>query len=325
MLVELPVFLRRFDAVTAPFFWSRWSPSRLWTFWLFPSRPFAWLFFRVFLALYAIVVSSIDRAISSEPSHRYIAFLTLQGVWITVCYLTCNALVNLCVSKWPFLRDVAEPPVDAPPPSTLLPPLARAAWVGLVRATQLLFCIAVPFESSIVLLYWLLLRSPQPNELRFWDNIESHGIKLLILFIDLGLSSMTLPDPHVVVLCGALIGYLITNCWVSLTEKPVYAILTWRSAGDAVLVIGSCVLARASFTARAQYAALSPSPPSQQNLPVLFFFFASLVAYWRDRLAKSSPFQDEREGYNGPCVCCCRSRQLVLASAQQQPSEDGGA
>jgi hypothetical protein len=203
------------------------------------------LAFRVFLALYAITVSAIDRAISREESHRYIAYLTIQGVWLTVCYLSCNAVVNVCVRLWPSLRDVVEPTVGTPEPHVALSPLQRAAWVGLVRATQLLWSIALPFEGVIVLLYWLLLASPQPSQLRYWDNIESHGIKLVILAIDLAVSCMTLPDAHSVVLTGALLGYLITNCWVSLTEYPVYSILTWRAAGNAVLVVGACLLARA--------------------------------------------------------------------------------
>ena len=79
---------------------------RLWTSKLALARPALFLSFRIFVALYAIVVSAIDKAISTEQSHRYIAYLTVQGVWLTVCYLTCNALVNVCVWRWPLLSVV---------------------------------------------------------------------------------------------------------------------------------------------------------------------------------------------------------------------------
>ena len=204
-------------------FWGSWDARRLWTSRFAPERPALWLLYRALVFLYSLSVSIVDRAISAEPSHRYIAYLTVQGVWLTVCYFTCALLVTACVAAWPSLRDALEPACATPQPHVALSRPARLAWVGLGRATQLLWCVALPFEVVIVTLYWLLLATPKNSALAAWDNAESHGVKLLLLLLELALSSMTLPDAHSFVLAAALTGYLITNCWVTLTEYPVCA------------------------------------------------------------------------------------------------------
>ena len=205
MMLNFPA-LNAINAV----FWARWDARRLWTSRWAPGRPKLWLAFRVFLALYALIVSSIDKQISDTPDAKYIAWLTVQSLWLTVCYLTCNAIVNACTLAWPSLRDALEPGCATPQPHVALTPLQRAAWVGLARATQLLWCIAVPFEVVVVTLYWLLLATPHYTTLSTWDNAESHGVKLALLVLDLCMSSMSLPDPHVIVTIAALIGYLVT-------------------------------------------------------------------------------------------------------------------
>ena len=168
--MELPAFLLRADAALAPAWWGGWDARRLWTpRWGTPQT--VWLSYRLFFALYALVVSSIGRAISTETSDRYIAYLTLQGVWLAVCYLWCQVAVGACVAVWPSLRDIVEPTVGTPQPHVTLAPLQRAAWVGLVRATQLLWCIALPFEVSIVITYWLLLAEPDTSQINYWANV----------------------------------------------------------------------------------------------------------------------------------------------------------
>ena len=167
---QLPAIALRADAYLAPAFWTDFDFQRLWTpRWGTPSA--AWLGYRLFLALYALIVSSIGRAISEDTSNRYIAYLTYQSVWLTVCYLWCQLAVAACVAAWPSLRDVLEPGVKTPLPHVVLTPLQRAAWVGLARATQLLWCISLPFEVAVVTMYWLLLASPQPDVLNTWSNV----------------------------------------------------------------------------------------------------------------------------------------------------------
>ena len=109
---------------------------------------------------------------------------------------------------------------------------------------------------------------------------------------------MRLPDIHAIVTAAAVVGYVITNAWVSLTQYPVYNILTWRTPFSAGLVIG--VVA---------YVALA-------------YFAASLVAWLRDRLAGNGLFRDEGgEVYRGPCACCCccRGSRAAAAAAAAAP------
>jgi hypothetical protein len=108
-----------------------------------------------------------------------------------------------------------------------------------------------------------------------------------MLLFDLLVSSMRLPDVHMICTSAAIVGYIITNAWVTLTQYPVYGILTWRAPISAALVSGVA------------------------GLVVLGFFGASLVAMLRDKLARkyaggAALFRDEDVGeYNGPCACCC--------------------
>ncbi len=168
--MELPAIVLRADAALAPSWWAGWDARRLWTPRWGTPQPL-WLSYRIFLALYALVVSSVGRAITTETSDRYIAYLTNQSVWLTVCYLWCQVAVGVCVAARPSLRDVLEPAAATPEPHVALTPLQRAAWVGLARATQLLWCIALPFEIAVVTMYWLLLASPQPTTITTWSNM----------------------------------------------------------------------------------------------------------------------------------------------------------
>lgn len=111
---------------------------------------------------------------------------------------------------------------------------------------------------------------------------------------------MRLPDIHATVTAAAVAGYVITNAWVSLTQYPVYSILSWRTPFSAGLVIGVVAYV------------------------FLAFFAVSLVAWLRDRLAGNGLFRDEGgEVYRGPCACCCccrGSRAAAAAAAAPLPS-----
>lgn len=298
-------------------FWGAWDPRRIWA----PRHYLAclsketsvnlWLVYRVLIALYALSVSIVDRTMVSYGSNKYTAYLTIQGVWLTVCYLLCSMLCFLLVYQWPELyAELLPPGSEAVEQQRAGWDRQRRAlhllWVGLVRATQLLFCIALPFQVVIVSLYWSLLAQTQsfPTAVGYWDNLECHGIKLVLLALDLGVSAMRLPDAHAAVTAGATVLYLIENAAITLTSEPIYFVLTWRDSGTVVLVIGVCVAVLAVF------------------------FLVSGVAFWRDRLVAAGHrpitsvprvggsrdaldqlfpehFLDEEPSvYTGPCACC---------------------
>jgi hypothetical protein len=270
-----------------------------------------WLVYRVLIALYALSVSIVDRTMVSYGSNKYTAYLTIQGVWLTVCYLLCSLLCSLLVRQWPELyAELLPAGSEAVEQQRAGWDRKRRAlyllWVGLVRATQLLFCIALPFQVVIVTLYWSLLAHTQsfPTAVGYWDNLECHGIKLVLLTLDLGVSGMRLPDAHAAVTAGATVLYLIENAIITLNSEPIYFVLTWRDNSTVVLVIGVCIAVLAVF------------------------FLVSGLAFWRDRLvvAGRSPvtsmpraggsgealdllfperFLDEEPSvYSGPCACC---------------------
>jgi hypothetical protein len=119
--------------------------------------------------------------------------------------------------------------------------------VALTRGTALLLAIAAPFQLVIVLLYWLLLAGPQPTPFAVWDNAESHAVKGALIWLDVLVSATRLPAPHALVTLASALVYLATNAAVSLADAPVYSVLTWRTGGSAVLVVGATALAVAAF------------------------------------------------------------------------------
>jgi hypothetical protein len=153
---------------------------------------------------------------------------------------------------------------------------------------------------------------PRHHHPRSADNIESHGIKFMLIWLDLLFSSQRLPDSLVALTFGCALVYLCINAAVSLSTYPVYGILTWRAAGTATIAIGALVFV------------------------VVTFFLASLIAAYRDRLAlriagsgakdaalhdlDAWPAQFRDDPSPLPCGCCRSARTAAtLSDAPSSP------
>lgn len=180
----------------------------------------AHLLWKAFLVAYSLSVSIVNADLQGGP--RYMTYLTVHGVWLTVAYFIASAA---CAATAHWAPALAQTP----------------AYALHARATQLLFAIALPFQLVIVTLYWLLLAQAQPSPLYVWDNLESHGLKAVLIWTDLLVGSMALPTPQLLVTLGAALIYLVINLAVTLTSYPVYSVLKWNSGASAVLVLGALV------------------------------------------------------------------------------------
>ena len=262
------------------------------------------LCWRIFAFAYALSVSAFDASLF--VGGRYLEYLTVQSVWTVVAYFALQLALHVAVRARPALGAGAR--FDE---LSLARGPAAAAWAAAQRAALVLFTIAVSFELVVVVLYWLLLASPQPSPLRAWDNAESHGVKLLLMYAEL-LVTPARPGADAMLSLPLAAGavYLCVNAGVTLQSgRPVYGILNWRSAGSAVIVVGAlaflCVafaLAAAGASARdaavARARAGKPSPlPSD----------ASAAAAFPDA------FDDDPAPL--PCAWCCRGRAPAAAAA----------
>jgi hypothetical protein len=213
------------------------------------------LSWRVFACAYVVSVSVFNAILVHGPA--YMTYLTVHSVWVTTSYFLLALACALLVRAFPSLG--AGPRLE---PLSLSRGFYAGAWAAAQRALLVLFVIAVSFELVVVSLYWTLLAQAQRDDLHRWDNVESHGIKLLFIYVDLLFSSQRLPDPlFVVPLCSGLI-YLCLNVGVTLSSgHPVYGVLTWHDAGSAIIVIGALIFL------------------------VVAYFVASLIAHVRDGCA----------------------------------------
>jgi len=185
------------------------------------------MLWKLFLAAYSFGVS-VENVVLHDNA-RYLAFLTNQGIWLTISYFIFSALASVVVRFTPSLS------VD------------NHAWRLFLMVTQLLFSISLPIQLVIVTLYWLLLASPQPSSLLYWDNLESHGIKFALIWLDLLTGSMTLPPPQCIATLSASIIYAVINLSVTLSTYPVYTVLKWRDWGSLVLIVGALLYAVFAF------------------------------------------------------------------------------
>lgn len=256
---------------------------------------------RGFLFIYTFAVSLADRAITTTPGLDG-AYLTLWGVWLVVAYTLLAFSASLVAHLHPAVGACADP--HAAP----LPPRARAAWAALITATRVTFSLAVTLQLVVVVVYWVLLATPKPTTLLAWSNVESHGVKLAIVYLDLVASAMRLPDAHVVAIAVLVFTYICMNATVSLTRGAVYSIITWRSSGEAGTIAGIILFIFGAF------------------------YFAALVAALRDRAAargraRLAALADEAHPATFlddpaplPCGCCCRRRESAAPT-----EEPGGA
>jgi hypothetical protein len=122
---------------------------------------------RAFLFLYAFCLSVWNRTRSNTTDYDA-AYLTYWGVWLVVFHFFGAFVCSLIAWVRPDTGSCADPH-DAPFSS----PYQRKAWIALIKITRLIFSIAVPVQLVIVVIYWLLLASPQSDDLEAWSNIES--------------------------------------------------------------------------------------------------------------------------------------------------------
>ena len=221
---------------------SHYDRRRIWTprFIINKWSNFAWVLWRFLSFLYVISVSIFNVEISDSKS-RYFTFLTTQSIWLVVSYFSLALACTIIVLLQPSLGKGA-----------LIDPLRCSCeksffWSAMQRACVLIFSIAVPFQLVVVTLYWLLLASPFPDAVETWNNIESHGIKLVFVMCDVFFSSQKLPENFLSFTLFCAFIYLIINLCVTLLTYPVYAILSWRSMGTAIIVIGALIFIIISF------------------------------------------------------------------------------
>jgi len=210
----------------------------------------AWLAWRAFAFVYSAAVSSFDAATTRDRG-RYLAYLTVQSLWLVVFYFALALAAALVARLTPAAGAGAR-----------LEPLAcgggaaRCAWGALQRAAALAFAVAVPFQLVVVTLYWALLATPFSDPVRAWDNAESHGVKFALIWADLLAGAGRLPDGALPLVVALGCVYLATNAAVTLaTGVPVYAILNWRGAGTAVVAGGSALFLVVAFVLAAELAA----------------------------------------------------------------------
>ena len=266
-----------------------WSPR----FITHPHSRALFLFWRVFSCVYCVGVSCFNAILVHGPA--YMTYLTVHSVWVTTFYFFLALLCALLVRAFPSLG--AGPRFE---PLSLSCGYNVGAWAAAQRALIILFAIAVSFELVVVTLYWTLLAQSQPDDIHRWDNVESHGIKLVLIYIDLLFSSQRLPDPLFVVPLGSGLIYLCVNVGVTLSSgHPVYSVLSWRDAGSAVIVIGALIFLVAAY------------------------FLASLVAHVRDRFAArlrtnhgcaegaddAHPAEFDDDSAPLPCASCRRTKK----------------
>ena len=215
---------------------SHYDRRRIWTprFIIGSWSNFAWVSWRVFSFLYVISVSIFNVEISHSAS-RYFTFLTTQSLWLVVSYFSLALACTIIVLLQPLLGKGAV--ID--PLRCNNTRMTSCLWSAMQRACVLIFSIAVPFQLVVVTLYWLLLATPFPNPEETWNNIESHGIKLVFVMCDVFFSAQRLPENFLSFTLFCAFIYLIINLCVTLLTYPVYSILSWRSVGTAIIVIGA--------------------------------------------------------------------------------------
>jgi hypothetical protein len=124
-------------------------------------------------------------------------------------------------------------------------------------------CCRVSLDLVIVALYWgAIYGGSQINTLYYYRDFNQHVVTCVLLWLDLAISSMRLPDRHVLMPFAAGVIYIFWNLGYTKTIKPVYSILTWDNAYSVVLAIAALI-----------------------GL-VIFFFVASSAAFLRDSCYK---------------------------------------
>lgn len=145
--------------------WDRWDPRRLWvarftcgtTLAISSRRLLAW---RTVVALYIFCAGAW--LVYDQPNSYgfYASYLTIQGMWLTICYFVSASVLGAVT--W------YAPSAGAKALASDSKSLIELAYLGWVRATQILFELAVCYQLVIVVLYWILLAGDHPTSLSWW-------------------------------------------------------------------------------------------------------------------------------------------------------------
>jgi hypothetical protein len=157
----------------------------------------------------------------------YLSYLTYESLWLNLSYFVFASILG----------------IDALVHSPSRPRLFRRLSSRVIahRVLSSLLAIAVSFTSVVVVIFWALLfrlLTTEEKNRYLPENIVIHGVVLLPPWIDMIVGATRLHFRTFIVCFIAALLYLVVNCSVSLTVHPVYSILTWRIASDAIIVLG---------------------------------------------------------------------------------------
>ena len=93
----------------------------------------------------------------------------------------------------------------------------------------------------IVLLYWIVLYDPD-SERGDYQNINAHGLNLVIILIESYISSNLFYKEHFKSLLLMPISYLLFNCIYTLADNPIYDVLTYKDVASYIYVIVGLLL-----------------------------------------------------------------------------------
>lgn len=261
------------------YWWSPYDFRRLWTprFMIYNEHlsGFLYLLGRLIATSYLFSTAVFDASETNATPGFYIAFLTIQGVWLTICYFVSVTLLSFVTYVKPYLCNYSNPVIPHPSHWT------HYAYCGWLRATHVLFEIAICYELIIVALYWTLLAGNHVTLKAWYKDIAVHGLMFAFIWTELFLSSHRLPDRHAWIILGTTFGYILWNIGVTFTVHYVYPVLKWDGAGSVILAIGSIIFA------------------------ILVFFLGSSIAYIRDSIASKILYHIPHGGAE-ECVCCTK-------------------
>lgn len=242
----MPDCVSKFDAWWD---WARFDHRRLWTPRFVGSFPleravFITLFLRTILAGYIFAEVIFDRATSRSDDEKYLSYLTVHGIILVAVYFLGATLIGWVVYSQRNSPTIISSSSGAGlflPSQCKEPHMLKYAWIGLVRATQLIWSLALTYQLIIVVLYWVLLAQNFSDPVEVYKNVESHGMKFAYIWADyLFLSSNRLVDKHGLFVLLSGFAYLLWNIQYTFTRGPwVYPVLTWRGPGSAILAVGT--------------------------------------------------------------------------------------
>ncbi|RYG45298.1 hypothetical protein EON67_10740 [archaeon] len=167
----------------------------------------------------------------SSDKGKHISYLTLLSAWLTIFYLTFCILQSCIVlyllrrapTESAYIQQLCDPgAADSEQHAKLT--RAQRAHLHLMRGTQVLLDIALPFEGAVIILFWALLYSSDNgyDTLEWYTQITVHVMSIVIVWADFLLSSARLPDRHVLITLSAGVVYLFWNLGYTKTRTYMF-------------------------------------------------------------------------------------------------------